>query len=577
MPTLEVVFAVLLSLFICTLALLGLGSLVEAFLGSDARPLEAVLMGLGLTLPALELYHLFRPVDWIVSATLALAGLIGLAIRSAHLRQFLKNRVGRHKQLVVALSALSLLIGVRSAGACEHFDTGLYGIQAVRWLTAYRAVPGLADFYERLGFNNSFFLLVACFKATIFGSLAYRLWQGVFLIVILSLLLRSMKAVLYAERNWASDWFLVLLSIPIIFYVCRGDLVGTNTDLPADFTCILGAFFFLRDIEAAADPEHRRENTLFAACIAFSLAVVFKLSTIVFAGPCCLVCFVKLLRLQRTSGFSRKGVWVCFALVGSMLLGWISLGYIQSGYPFFPAAALSLPVDWRVPRSSVQLQAAVTKSFARIRNVSRSKTAGWAWLHPWFAEVRHDRVEFLIPTLIIVFGILFLIFARKESEKSLRNLWPLLLPCFASIVFWFLSAPALRFAQGEIWVLTGTIGSVVLTVLSKKTRAARNMVLTLVILALAGLAVGPTTLWSQFYDPLFGAHSYALFPQAPTITMDTQSGLKIIVPASGQQCWDAPLPCTPYFSPNIQLRQAPSLKSGFRPTEMIEAQWLPVN
>lgn len=145
-PTLEVVFAVLLSLSICVLALLGLGALLQELLGLEGRPPETVLIGLGIALSILELYHLFRPVDWIVATVLALGGLIGLVFRFAFFRQFLRDRVSKHKEVVVALMILALLIGIRSAGPCEHFDTGLYGIQAVRWLTTYPAVPGLTNF-----------------------------------------------------------------------------------------------------------------------------------------------------------------------------------------------------------------------------------------------------------------------------------------------------------------------------------------------------------------------------------------------------------------------------------------------
>lgn len=575
MPVIEVVGAVIVALFTCTLVLLGLGLLAGKLLGLETRLVEAILIGLGITVPILEFYHLFRPIDFYVSAALALGGLAGLAMRFKYLRMSAAAALSNHRELIVALAAVACLISIRSAGPCEHFDTGLYGIQAIRWIATYPAVPGLANFYERLGFNHAFFLLVASLQATSFGSLAYRVWEGLLLMLIAAAQLRSVKAVLWDGRNRISDWFLVLLTIPVAYYVCRAEVVGTNTDLPADIMCMLAAFLFLRGLEANTESASMAQSTLFTGSVSFALAVVFKLSTAVFAGPCCLICFVKLTRLHHAVNFSRKVILACLVLISSTLLGWMCLGYVESGYPLFPSSILGLPLDWKVPRDSVRLQAAITRSFARIRTVSRSKTAGWAWIHPWFSGIRHSRAEFLIPVLLLLSGIVFASTSKKLAR--LANLWPLLLPCVAGLVVWFVSAPDIRFAQGEIWVLAATVAASALASWSKGKQRRTNALAALVIFVLAGLAVGPTTLWFQFYNPLFSSHPYDLFPPTPLLTRETTSGLKVIVPAVGNQWWNAPLPCTPYFSSNLELRRPPSLRSGFRPAEITESDWLPVN
>lgn len=44
----------------------------------------------------------------------------------------------------------------------------------------------------------------------------------------------------------------------------------------------------------------------------------------------------------------------------------------------------------------------------------------------------------------------------------------------------------------------------------------------------------------------------------------TGSGLTIYTPALGDECWDAPLPCTPISGPNCNLRlRGKSLSEGF--------------
>ena len=43
----------------------------------------------------------------------------------------------------------------------------------------------------------------------------------------------------------------------------------------------------------------------------------------------------------------------------------------------------------------------------------------------------------------------------------------------------------------------------------------------------------------------------------------TSSGLLVYTPKFGDQCWDAPLPCTPYFKESLRLRRPGDMASGF--------------
>ncbi|MGH9418878.1 MAG: hypothetical protein ACRD3J_02800, partial [Thermoanaerobaculia bacterium] len=56
---------------------------------------------------------------------------------------------------------------------------------------------------------------------------------------------------------------------------------------------------------------------------------------------------------------------------------------------------------------------------------------------------------------------------------------------------------------------------------------------------------------------------WSAVPSSPVITRETASGLTVYVPVSGEQCWNAPLPCTPYFSANLALRVKGDMSSGF--------------
>ena len=56
---------------------------------------------------------------------------------------------------------------------------------------------------------------------------------------------------------------------------------------------------------------------------------------------------------------------------------------------------------------------------------------------------------------------------------------------------------------------------------------------------------------------------YQEVQEVPLDIKETSSGLIVYVPVSGDQCWDAPIPCTPYYSSKLELRMPEKLSRGF--------------
>jgi len=46
-------------------------------------------------------------------------------------------------------------------GPPEIYDTGLYHLQAIKWIEEYAVVPGLANLHGRFGFNPNIFTFYA--------------------------------------------------------------------------------------------------------------------------------------------------------------------------------------------------------------------------------------------------------------------------------------------------------------------------------------------------------------------------------------------------------------------------------
>ena len=75
-------------------------------------------------------------------------------------------------------------------------------------------------------------------------------------------------------------------------------------------------------------------------------------------------------------------------------------------------------------------------------------------------------------------------------------------------------------------------------------------------MVLVGALVNPIDIVRTWKDA-------SIAQRVPMQSRETHSGLKIHVPETGDQSWDSDLPSTPYFSPNLELRDSGSMRKGF--------------
>jgi hypothetical protein len=69
--------------------------------------------------------------------------------------------------------------------------------------------------------------------------------------------------------------------------------------------------------------------------------------------------------------------------------------------------------------------------------------------------------------------------------------------------------------------------------------------------------------WKEPYRALFAVRNLPGLPKASFMERRTLSGLTVNVPTGDDRCWDAPLPCTPYFDETLRLRDAGDMRRGF--------------
>jgi hypothetical protein len=261
---------------------------------------------------------------------------------------------------------------------------------------------------------------------------------------------------------------------------------------------------------------------------------------------------------------------------------WMARGYTLSGMPFYPSNAFRVEADWSVPRQVADEEALWISGWARAPNVNAHQVVGnWNWFHPWFLRITGTSssvagIFFNGIVYPLTFGttatalsivLTIMVRAKRKSQVGLAP-FLLILPAATGLVYWFVMAPDPRFARSLFWIFPLAPCLVLVSVARRLLR--RQLYLTAVSLIFFGLnLLLIRSIISIIRHPeLRNISTSGVRPPkaVPLIQRQTVSGLNIYVPSGWEEgadeCGDSPLPCTPYFNPNLRLRKS-DMSSGF--------------
>ena len=560
---LVVALLIVLAWAICASVMAGLGSLVLEKLCGDWNISDAFWMGLCAGVGVLQLYHFWRPIDNLIVALLCAVGILGVVLNRNSFISLIRRVSNVGLGTVCAYVAPVLLIAARCAGPVTHYDTGFYGAMAVRWFVTYPLVPGLTNLLGQLGLNSNVFLFEAALEQGPSRDLAFHLLVGLFLCALVIRIVQSYARVLGGQEN-VVDCFVLPLAVPATVWVLNAEIVGTNTDLPTSvisLVALIALFDVVQENSKSAEKTEQFGSRFIVATSLFTLIVTFKITALALAvlGWGLAVFRVALLDMPRER--RRALILASVGLSCALAIPWLLRGVVLSGYPFFPSSAFAFPVDWRVPREIADSLAHFNRSWARLPHASFAETDGAHWMRPWFRAAIKNRVDFQIPAVFSLAGLVIAL--GHGTFKNLSRFW-LLVPSLGGVVFWFLLAPAFRFGEAAIWATAACLGSVALQLLLSATSQIQTRIVLLGIGAMGIWCSYPRTLYRVYFRPLLEVHGFSHVPEVRTVPYPLSSGLTVNVPITTNQCWNADLPCSPYFLDELQLRRDASPRWGFR-------------
>jgi hypothetical protein len=528
--------AILCMLLACAAAV-GAGSSLARFLRIHPNAGERGLLGLLCFGILAACVHFFIPVYPAVQYTLLVLGLIGFAI--------CRTDLGGLPALGCAVLAFASVF-FHPAPVLYH-DNGLYHVPTLLWNTRTALTPGLANLHGRLGFNSLLFLIAPIVATPALGWITNALVAGFTLLACLGRLRHHASR----EASAIGFWFLVVAVAVATFNAEFTQWLGVLNSDGVVAALIVYWAFLLFEYEQGMRPDTTPSLLLllaaFAAMTKFGSVPALAVSAVLIgsaaggnAGPA-----TGAMAWRRSLRPPRR----VLVAVAAFLAIWTARGFLLSGcaaYPIPQTCAVSLP--WAVSAERAVGESDGIRSWARSpgRLDYQAVIADWRWLGPWLDE-HWNRTPFPELRWALLLGICAIgcrFLARKKTDPASPRIAAILA---GGIAFWFWAAPDPRFGIGFL----AAMGILSVAVAAGSLVSWQSARLAAIAVLLAGVAAW--TVRAAAGDAWRKLPAIPpLAPKLSLITIDGPWGVPVRVPGEpGDQCWDAPLPCLPwyYFDP----------------------------
>lgn len=439
---------------------------------------------------------------------------------------------------------LALFIAMLSNLPVNWYDSLLYHLGSVKWLTEYGTVRGLANIHFPLGYNTSTFILAAIMDNSIFVNSSSHVLNS-FLLVVFSF---QVVMFLFKKQKNALTYIFGFFSLLIL-----STFAHQINSLSTDFS--LAVFFLLFNFYLIIFDQKN---------MVLSIPILILAATTKFSSFVVLTLFSAFVLIElRNKLLLKKNL---FILLSSLLfmVGFIVRNIILSGWAFYPLHFLSFSFPWKVPPEQIKVINDGLMAWSRSPGPGYMNSLGvgfWGWFVPWFNNNKGNPLMFYTFASIALLFAYF--FTRSKLKKELdlmggiRKIDFMIFANIATLVYSFVSAPDLRYMGIYILVTTSLLLSVLLHYLVRSNRTNFVMVIIFVLLILSNL----------FKEIDFGGKKFNIQkeegPPVQSILMSySDQSFNVFVPVNDDRCGNSILPCVPY--PNgFKMFQPGNIKAGF--------------
>ncbi|MCC7244933.1 MAG: hypothetical protein IT269_04605 [Saprospiraceae bacterium] len=542
-------------------------SMFTGQLAGEPGLLDSVMIGMAALSVYLGAFSLFFPIQasahgiwWLVVA------ITGWSVHD-ELRHALKRSERRaHLFCNVGYTGIFLCMAVVLAYAVQQpqvYDSALYHVQSIRWITEYPAIPGLGHMHGRLAFNSHFFLLSAFFDSSWLGVPNGFALNSAIVLLLLWRIIGELSRSLALEASDDMVFYLALLTFSLFFLV---KYVHSPTPDVFVASLVLWILVWLTRWKHAIKRERpgfnletfKRKQQLRAAHSGYFITPV---SLIFLAVTAKLSAAFAAFLIPLFLPFQWRNYLKIAAIGSVILLPFLIRNYVLSGWLVYPFPGIDLfSPDWKIPMEQVVAEKNFIECWSRAFAYDLSRTQAMTlldWLPGWWA--RQELLWKVVLLLNAVSGPLALYYYRRlEPTFGQHKSW-WIGAMLMNVAFWWVTAPDPRFAGGFL------IGNAALTLqlvtyfnltIYTVERFTKFAILGFVLLSvgLIGMKLRKISL-------------HELWQPAPMAKVAARQyhhrAIPTWVPEVGERCFDCPIPCAPDLNERIKLR-GKTIKEGFR-------------
>jgi hypothetical protein len=542
----------LLYVFCCLLSLVGWGSLVNRLIGVSTQTtanISDAWTGLFAVIALVETCHLVVPIDWKITLIFLAMGyfeIIRLALHRIDFQHSSTKIPLRINPFLYVIGFVFLLIAASFAITTPiNYDSALYHFQSVRWLNESPIVLGLANLHGRLGFNQSYFSFIALLNFYPILNKGHAI-GGLLMLVMASATLLEARLDRIRGGWWLNIWF---------FVVFIGLYVQLSSPTPDIAVTALECCIFLFLIKIYSSDFQSREILTTNVVRIFLLScvlVTIKLSAAIFS----IMSILLILPFIQSTFTSHKKIYIYTSLFGCYLvLLHLTRGVLTSGLPLYPNALFAFwDFDWSVSPDQARGELSWIYSWARTPLKEPSEVLGsWLWFSGWVQRLSQTQWVYIYSTLVLINLNLISLLIFKKYFKEWRLL-VLYIPLISSVLFWFFTAPDWRFLGAIPTLLIALAGFVIIRCCtSVGSRLSFYKFPSYLAPSLVGAVILLTIESVDFKNLTLSG--WRPVPVVETDQKLTASGASIFMPRTGDGCWNAPLPCTPYLNSRLVLKR----------------------
>jgi hypothetical protein len=473
----------------------------------------------------------------------------------------------RSHWVVKAMFGMAVLGAVLfSVGSPSYYDDGLYYRQFIRWLNEYAIVPGLGNLHPRLAFNSNWHVLQAVFSFNYLPGGGLMDINGLLHLVVAAYGLEGMRRLFQGDYR-LSVVLRSLFLLPTHFFVFF--LTAPSPDNAVIYCAWIVMVLFLEKSEASELFKFDLKSALIFMLSAY--VITAKLT----AAP---LAILPLIVLTHTLNKGEKLHFQLLIVAGLFVsLPWLARNVILSGYLFFPFYQIDLlSVDWKVPTAMAEEEANYIRAFALNPTkpyIEVLQLPFSTWFPEWIDRLRFfQKILFLLTVSVTPVLVSYVMIELTKGGKAYlkKNIGyvAVLGTLLAGLAVWFFTAPDPRFGYTfsiglYLTIIAIGIRKVLQSTLKSWVPFAIAAVICLFYLRPLQLGLR-TSLPAIQSSPDLALVIPASYDEASPDYEVTTQGLRINGPTVNDQCWDSPLPCTPFVGMGLRLRHPDrGIQAGF--------------